>query len=188
MAGGLTAALVGAIGLAAVVDPVPALASTLGGKTDLIARNSTTKDLYLYRGNGAGGFTAGTGTVVGNNWGAFDVIFSPGDFDGDGRVAVLARNATNKDLYLYSGGFRVLYEFPRQIQTGLFAQADVHQHKIRLELHHHAESIRAPRRHAGDRDPLLLENLPRDVQEVIVVVDDQAGQVHVSSIATPGGR
>jgi hypothetical protein len=84
------------------------------------------------------------------------------------------------------GAYPSSYELLRQIQTGLFAQADVHQHNIRLELHRLAESVGAPRRHAGDREPLLLENLPRDVQEVIVIVDDQAGQVHVSSIAAPG--
>ncbi|MEU4509151.1 VCBS repeat-containing protein, partial [Nonomuraea wenchangensis] len=80
------------------------------GKADVIARNSSTKDLHLYLGNGSGGFKAGTGDVIGNNWGAFDVIFSPGDFSGDGKADVIVRNASTKDLHLYlgngSGGFK----------------------------------------------------------------------------------
>ncbi|GAA1266862.1 hypothetical protein GCM10009677_18990 [Sphaerisporangium rubeum] len=80
------------------------------GKADVLARNATTKDLHLYRGNGSGGFQSGTGENIGNNWSAFDVLFSPGDFNGDGKADILARNATTKDLHLYrgngSGGFQ----------------------------------------------------------------------------------
>jgi hypothetical protein len=71
------------------------------GKADVLARHATSKDLYLYRGNGAGGF-AGSSNIS-NNWSAFDIIFSPGDFTGDGKADVLARHATNKDLYIYRG-------------------------------------------------------------------------------------
>ncbi|MGC5023075.1 FG-GAP-like repeat-containing protein, partial [Micromonospora sp. DT47] len=72
------------------------------GKSDVIARHATTKDLYLYRGNGTGSFISGS-TIIGANWSAFDIIFSPGDFDNDGRTDVIARHATTKDLYLYRG-------------------------------------------------------------------------------------
>ena len=71
------------------------------GNADIIARHATNKDLYLYRGNGAGGFSGSPTTN--NNWSAFDIIFSPGDFTGDGNADILARNASNKDLYLYRG-------------------------------------------------------------------------------------
>jgi hypothetical protein len=78
------------------------------GDTDVLARSASTTDLYLFRGNGSGGFS-GSATVVGNNWAGLDLIFSPGDFTGDGNGDVLARNATDKDLYLFrgngSGGF-----------------------------------------------------------------------------------
>ncbi|MFC0003706.1 FG-GAP-like repeat-containing protein [Micromonospora siamensis] len=72
------------------------------GKADVIARHGTSKDLYLYRGNGRGGFISGY-TIIGANWSAFDTIFSPGDFDGDGKADVMARHATTKDIYLYRG-------------------------------------------------------------------------------------
>ncbi|MFK3980799.1 FG-GAP repeat domain-containing protein [Micromonospora sp. NPDC050397] len=71
------------------------------GDADILARHATNSDLYLYPGNGTGGFE--TSKVIGNNWSGFDVIFSAGDFDGDGNADVLARHATNSDLYLYSG-------------------------------------------------------------------------------------
>ncbi|MFC6558231.1 FG-GAP repeat domain-containing protein, partial [Nonomuraea cavernae] len=73
------------------------------GKADVIARNATTKDLHLYRGNGSGGFQSGTGEAFGHNWSAFDIIFSPGDFTGDGKADIIARNTTTKDLHLYRG-------------------------------------------------------------------------------------
>ncbi|MEU1964413.1 VCBS repeat-containing protein, partial [Micromonospora sediminicola] len=73
------------------------------GKPDVLARNSATTDLQLYKGNGAGGFQAGTGGVIGNNWSGFSAIFSPGDFSGDGRPDVLARNSATTDLQLYKG-------------------------------------------------------------------------------------
>ncbi|WP_172967822.1 FG-GAP-like repeat-containing protein [Micromonospora sp. WMMA2032] len=73
------------------------------GKPDIIARNAQTKNLHLYKGNGAGDFQAGTGGVFSNDWKAFDTIFSPGDFSGDGKPDIIARNAQTKNLHLYKG-------------------------------------------------------------------------------------
>jgi len=70
------------------------------GKVDLVAAR-TNGDLYLYRGNGLGGF-AGAGVKIGAGWGVFSKVFSPGDFSGDGRADVVAAR-TNGDLYLYRG-------------------------------------------------------------------------------------
>ncbi|WP_345044445.1 VCBS repeat-containing protein, partial [Georgenia daeguensis] len=86
---------------------LPAAVSTVGdftgdGHPDLIARHATSKTLYLYRGNGTGGFQTGS-TQIGWNWGAVDTIISPGDFTGDGRPDLIARHATSKTLYLYRG-------------------------------------------------------------------------------------
>ncbi len=72
-------------------------------KPDLITRNATTKALHLYRGNGAGGFQAGTGNVIGSNWGGLDVIVGVGDFSGDTKPDLIGRNATTKALHLYHG-------------------------------------------------------------------------------------
>jgi len=66
-----------------------------------VMRVSPSGDLYLYRGNGLGGFSS-PGTRIGGGWGGFAKVFSPGDFTGDGKADVLAVK-TNGDLYLYRG-------------------------------------------------------------------------------------
>jgi hypothetical protein len=70
------------------------------GHTDLIgAKNNG--DLYLYRGNGQGGFT-GPGTKIGTGWNIFTKVLSAGDFSGGGNADLIgAKN--NGDLFLYRG-------------------------------------------------------------------------------------
>jgi hypothetical protein len=70
------------------------------GRSDVM-RVTPTGDLFLYRGNGLGGF-AGSGTKVGAGWGVFVKVLSPGDFTGDGKADILAAKA-NGDLFLYRG-------------------------------------------------------------------------------------
>ncbi|MGZ4745595.1 MAG: FG-GAP repeat domain-containing protein [Oryzihumus sp.] len=70
------------------------------GHADLIARTPTGV-LYLYRGNGAGGFL-GPRTVLGTGWQIYDRLFSPGDFTGDRHPDLLAR-VKGGALYLYKG-------------------------------------------------------------------------------------
>ena len=73
------------------------------GKADILAETST-GDLYLYHGNGLGGFTGGS-TKIGSGWNIFDKVFSPGDFTGDGKADLLGETITG-DLYLYHGNGR----------------------------------------------------------------------------------
>ncbi|MFI1979495.1 FG-GAP-like repeat-containing protein [Streptomyces wedmorensis] len=42
-------------------------------------------------------------TVVGSGWGAYDVLTSPGDVNGDGYVDLIARQASTGDVYFYAG-------------------------------------------------------------------------------------
>jgi beta-lactamase class A len=70
------------------------------GKTDILGVTAN-GDLYLYRGNGLGGFT-GAGTKIGAGWGIFTKVFSAGDFTGDGKTDILGVTADG-DLYLYRG-------------------------------------------------------------------------------------
>ncbi|MFP5372029.1 MAG: FG-GAP repeat domain-containing protein, partial [Actinomycetes bacterium] len=53
------------------------------GTRDLIARDPANGDLWLYRGNGSGGFSGQY--VNGTGWNVFSEIVAPGDFDGDGN-------------------------------------------------------------------------------------------------------
>jgi hypothetical protein len=71
------------------------------GYADVAARKPDGK-LYLHPGNGAGGWLTNSGTEIGSGWDAFNTVFSPGDFNGDGHPDVIARN-TNGDLYLARG-------------------------------------------------------------------------------------
>ncbi|HEY7718667.1 MAG TPA: FG-GAP-like repeat-containing protein [Pedococcus sp.] len=59
--------------------------------------------LWLYPGNGRGGF--GARRKAGSGWGGFTTVFSPGDFDGDRRNDVLAASPSGS-LRLYRGNGR----------------------------------------------------------------------------------
>jgi FG-GAP-like repeat len=93
------------------------------GRAD-IAGVKPNGDLYLYRGNGTGGFNPLAGTRVGTGWGIFAKVFSPGDFTGD-RRADIAGVKPNGDLYLYrgngAGGFNPLAGTRVGTGWGIFA-------------------------------------------------------------------
>jgi hypothetical protein len=72
------------------------------GHPDVIARNSSSGTLNLYRGNGTGGWISSNGTQIGSGFGPDTAVFSPGDFDGDGHPDVIARNSSGQ-LLLYRG-------------------------------------------------------------------------------------
>ena len=70
------------------------------GHPDILARQADGA-LLLYRGNGDSGFT-GSAQVVGGGWQSFTALLGPGDWNGDGKVDVLARGADGS-LLLYRG-------------------------------------------------------------------------------------
>jgi len=72
------------------------------GKSDVMGVNGATGDLYLYRGNGAGGWAA-SGQKIGNGWQSLQVMFSPRDFTGDGKSDVMGVNRATGTLTLYTG-------------------------------------------------------------------------------------
>ena len=71
------------------------------GSPDVLARNASTGDLWLYPGNGKGGF--GTSKRIGNGWGDMQTLVAPGDWNGDGLPDLIATNRTNWNMYFYSG-------------------------------------------------------------------------------------
>jgi hypothetical protein len=71
------------------------------GKQDLLARGSD-GTLYLYRGNGRGGFLTGAGESLGGGWQNFTAIVAPGDWSGDSHPDLIALSSDGT-LYLYRG-------------------------------------------------------------------------------------
>jgi len=70
------------------------------GHADLLGRTPGGA-LYLYRGNGAGGFIGG-GVRIGTGWNMFNTVVSAGNFAGDGHPALFGRTPGGA-LYLYRG-------------------------------------------------------------------------------------
>jgi hypothetical protein len=71
------------------------------GKPDLLAIDSDGR-MLMYRGNGAGGWITGSAEVIGGGWGGFTAVFAGGDFSGDGKPDVLARQSDGT-LLMYRG-------------------------------------------------------------------------------------
>ncbi|WP_433650286.1 FG-GAP repeat domain-containing protein [Micromonospora zamorensis] len=72
------------------------------GFADLIGRNSAGQ-LKLYRGNGRGAWLNGSSPeTIGTGFSSFNMIFSTGDWNSDGRADVITRNAAG-ELRLYRG-------------------------------------------------------------------------------------
>ena len=70
-------------------------------KSDILV-SDTNGQLLLYRGNGAGYFRPGQ-PVIGTGWNNANLLFSPGDLDGDGNMDVIRRENNNSELKLYRG-------------------------------------------------------------------------------------
>ena len=64
------------------------------GIPDVMAR-ATDGTVYLYRGNGVGGWNLPR-TTAATGWQQYTALTSPGDFTGDGKADVLARTADSK--------------------------------------------------------------------------------------------
>jgi hypothetical protein len=69
------------------------------GRTDMVARDKA-GTLWLYPGNGSGGFLGRTS--MGAGWNIFTAIITAGDVNGDGNGDVMARDAAGQ-LWLYPG-------------------------------------------------------------------------------------
>jgi hypothetical protein len=84
------------------------------GVTDLVARDTSGR-LWLYPGNGAGGFKSRR--QMGAGWNSVTAIITPGDITGDGNADVLARDSVGR-LWLYPGNGTTGFSARRQIGSG----------------------------------------------------------------------
>jgi hypothetical protein len=71
---------------------------------DLIARERATGYLWLYPGNGRGGWLPRV--RIGTGWLGLDRLETLGDFNGDGTLDLVARNPSTGELWLYPGNGR----------------------------------------------------------------------------------
>ncbi|MBZ9642687.1 VCBS repeat-containing protein [Streptomyces sp. PSKA30] len=70
------------------------------GRPDLIARNSSTGAVYLYKGTSDGKLASRVKLY--DNWKGYKKIVGTGDFTGDGKADLLAQDTSN-NLYRYNG-------------------------------------------------------------------------------------
>ncbi len=71
------------------------------GSPDILARAQDGR-LLMYRGDGSGGFAAGTAEQIGSGWAPFTALLLPRDWDGDGKRDILARDGDGR-LLMYRG-------------------------------------------------------------------------------------
>lgn len=70
------------------------------GRADLIARNSATGSVYLYKATSTGGLSSRVRLYT--NWSGYKKIVGAGDLNGDGHGDLLAQDASN-ELWRYNG-------------------------------------------------------------------------------------
>ncbi len=83
---------------------------------DILARNPATGNLWLYRGDGRGGF--GRQGSIGGKWWSVNAMLGVGDWNGDKRSDVLARLSADGSLWLYPGNGSGGWLTPRQVGRG----------------------------------------------------------------------
>lgn len=71
----------------------------------------------------------------------------------------------------------------REIEAALVTEADVDERDIGPELGDSLTCLHTIRRHTDNGDPLSLEQVTRNSDKAVVVVDDQAPNSHGSSMA-----
>ncbi|NEA50268.1 FG-GAP-like repeat-containing protein [Streptomyces sp. SID10815] len=85
------------------------------GLADLIARNASTGELFLYQGTGAGKLAARV--RLAGNWSGYKKIVGAGDLNGDGRGDLLAQDRSNT-LWRYDGTGAGVFKARVKVATG----------------------------------------------------------------------
>lgn len=86
------------------------------GKADVLARRADTGALWLYPGNGSGGWLQWT--QIGTGWGTRTAVAGPRDLDGDGKNDVVGRIGDTLWLYPGSGSGTFSNVPPTSLGTG----------------------------------------------------------------------
>ncbi|WP_405531030.1 VCBS repeat-containing protein [Streptomyces canus] len=107
------------------------------GRPDLIARNSSTGAVYLYKGTSAGKLSARVKLY--GNWKTYKKIVGVGDFNGDGRGDLLAQDKSNT-LWRYdgngAGGFKARVKLAANWGSSYNVVTRRRHHRRRQRGHH----------------------------------------------------
>ncbi|MFI8531329.1 FG-GAP-like repeat-containing protein [Streptomyces aquilus] len=95
---------------------------TKDGRPDLLARDSATGAVYLYKGTGTGKLSARVKLYA--NWKTYKKVVGTGDLNGDGVGDLLAQDKANT-LYRYDGKGDGTFKAPVKLFTGWGGSYDV---------------------------------------------------------------
>jgi len=85
-------------------------------KPDLVSVDSAGK-AWLYPGKGNGTFSARVQIGTGTGWNSYNMVRGKGDFNGDGKADLIARNKSNGALYLYKGTGKASAPFSARVKV-----------------------------------------------------------------------
>ncbi|MDQ0598908.1 secreted trypsin-like serine protease [Streptomyces canus] len=85
-------------------------------KPDLVSVDSAGK-AWLYPGKGDGTFSARVQIGTGTGWNAYNMVRGKGDFNGDGKADLLARNKSTGAIYLYKGTGKASSPFSARVKV-----------------------------------------------------------------------
>jgi hypothetical protein len=86
------------------------------GAQDVLVRKPSTNQVFVYPGNGRGGWLPRI--LVATGWNGYDLILGPGDYNGDGRADLITRLPSTNQVFLYAGNGRGGFAARVQIATG----------------------------------------------------------------------
>ncbi|SNX64045.1 secreted trypsin-like serine protease [Streptomyces sp. TLI_55] len=83
---------------------------------DVVSVDSAGK-AWLYPGKGDGTFSARVQIGTGTGWNSYNMVRGKGDFNGDGKADLIARNKSTGDIYLYKGTGKASAPFSARVKV-----------------------------------------------------------------------
>ncbi|MFH8625399.1 FG-GAP repeat domain-containing protein [Streptomyces vietnamensis] len=99
-----------------IYNQITAVGNIAGSAADDLVARDTSGVLWLYQGNGSGGFS--TRVKVGSGWGAFSQLVGAGDVNADGRPDLIAYGAGGTYVYKSTGSATAPFT---RLTTNLYA-------------------------------------------------------------------
>lgn len=87
------------------------------GDQDIVARENTSGNVWLYPGEGKRGYGSAPRVQIGNGWNGY-ASFGLADWDGDGHADILTQENANGNLWLYPGEGKRGYSAAQRVQVG----------------------------------------------------------------------